>query len=68
MEGGKKMDKVVHFEIPYDDLKRVKEFYTKVFGWQINTLTEMHYNFVIRTEVDENNMAKKPGVVKKVYK
>jgi len=29
------MDKVVHFEIPFDDEGRAKAFYSEVFGWQI---------------------------------
>jgi predicted enzyme related to lactoylglutathione lyase len=31
------MDKVVHFEIPTDDLSRAKEFYGSVFGWDLQT-------------------------------
>jgi len=29
------MPTIVHFEIPTDDLKRAKEFYTDLFGWKI---------------------------------
>lgn len=29
------MDKVVHFEIPADDLNRAKQFYSSIFGWQL---------------------------------
>lgn len=29
------MDKVVHFEIPVDDLERAKKFYGSIFGWGI---------------------------------
>jgi len=28
------MGKVVHFEIPADDLERAKDFYGSVFGWK----------------------------------
>ena len=28
-------DRVVHFEIPVDDVARAAQFYTNVFGWQI---------------------------------
>jgi uncharacterized protein len=31
----KKMNRVVHFEISADDLKRAVEFYSKVFDWKI---------------------------------
>ncbi len=27
------MDRVVHFEIPYDDADRAKKFYQGIFGW-----------------------------------
>jgi hypothetical protein len=29
------MNRVVHFEIPADDVERAKGFYEKVFGWKI---------------------------------
>jgi len=32
------MPKVVHFEIPADDLDRAKAFYSAVFGWQLQTM------------------------------
>ena len=57
------MDKVVHFEIPYDDLERAKKFYSATFGWKINTMPEMHYNIVHTTEVDEKQMPKEKGAI-----
>lgn len=30
------MNKVVHFEIPADNLERAKKFYAEVFGWEIS--------------------------------
>ena len=32
------MDRVVHFEIPADDLERAKKFYSDNFGWKLNQL------------------------------
>ena len=32
------MGKVVHFEIPTDDLERAKTFYGSIFGWQLQTM------------------------------
>ena len=29
------MDKVVHFEIPADELERAQKFYKSIFGWDI---------------------------------
>jgi hypothetical protein len=35
------MDKVQHFEVPADDMRRAKEFYGEVFGW---TFEDAHAN------------------------
>jgi len=32
--GGFYMDKVVHFEIPVEELERAQKFYKSVFGWK----------------------------------
>jgi predicted enzyme related to lactoylglutathione lyase len=32
------MNKVVHFEIPADNLERAKKFYSDNFGWKVNQL------------------------------
>lgn len=54
---------VVHFEMPYKDGKRVVEFYSKAFGWQMNeTGPEMGAYITAGTaETDENRMVKNPG-------
>ena len=57
------MDKVVHFEIPYDDLERAKNFYKEAFSWNINTIPEMNYNIVHTVEVDEKFMPKEVGAI-----
>jgi predicted enzyme related to lactoylglutathione lyase len=57
------MDKIVHFEIPADDLSRAKKFYTTVFGWNMNEMPEMEYVMVGTTESDENGMPKQPGAI-----
>lgn len=60
-----KMDPVVHFEMPAKDKKRVSDFYSKVFGWKMQTLGPEMGNYVLAgtTEVDEKNMAKRPGAI-----
>jgi predicted enzyme related to lactoylglutathione lyase len=56
------MDRVGHFEIPFDDVDRASKFYQDVFGWQIMPApTEMPYHFAITTEVDEQMQPIKPG-------
>ncbi len=60
------MDKVVHFEIPVDDLSRAKGFYSSVFGWQIQTM-EMEggvpYTTLTTTPIDDKQMPTEPGAI-----
>jgi predicted enzyme related to lactoylglutathione lyase len=59
-----KMNPVVHFEMPYDDKKRMSDFYGKVFGWQAQMLgPEMgEYVVVSTTENDPvTHFPKEPG-------
>ncbi|HIH45315.1 MAG TPA: VOC family protein [Candidatus Methanoperedenaceae archaeon] len=57
------MDKVVHFEIPAENMDRAREFYSSVFGWKMDSVPGMEYVFIITTPVDENNMPKEPGSI-----
>lgn len=41
------MDRVVHFEIPADDLERAKKFYRENFGWRVNQLGPEMGNYVL---------------------
>jgi predicted enzyme related to lactoylglutathione lyase len=57
---------VVHFEMPYDDAKRVSTFYEKAFGWgmQIIPGEEMGNYITAQTaETDENRIVKTPGTI-----
>ena len=60
------MRKVVHFEIPADDIERAKNFYGSVFGWQLQTM-EMpggSYTVVMTTPVDETSqLPTEPGAI-----
>ena len=38
--------RVVHFEIPFDDGDRARQFYRDAFGWVINEIPEMRYSLV----------------------
>src|SRR5438477_530556 len=60
-----KMNPVVHFEMPAKDKKRVSEFYSQVFGWQMNQLGSEMGNYLLAqtTETDANNMVKTPGAI-----
>ncbi|MBA3431316.1 MAG: VOC family protein [Actinobacteria bacterium] len=58
------MDKVVHFEIPTDDLVRAKEFYGSIFGWELEDMQGgMPYTIVRTTPVDEQQMPTEPGAI-----
>ena len=57
------MGKVVHFEIPADDLPRAKKFYSTVFGWSTSEVPEMEYVMLGTAESDENGMPKQPGAI-----
>lgn len=60
-----KMNPVVHFEMPAKDKKRVSDFYSNVFGWQMTQLGPEMGNYLLAatTEVDENQMPKTPGAI-----
>jgi predicted enzyme related to lactoylglutathione lyase len=58
------MRKVVHFEIPADDVERAKRFYGSIFGWGLQDYPEMDYTFVVTTPVDETTqMPVEPGAI-----
>jgi predicted enzyme related to lactoylglutathione lyase len=57
------MDRVVHFEIPAEDVERAKTFYASVFGWEIEDVPEMDYTSVRTVPVDERFMPTEPGAI-----
>lgn len=58
------MNKVVHFEIPTDDLERSKLFYFSAFGWEMTDYPELNYVIAKTTEVDPETMTpKSPGAI-----
>jgi uncharacterized protein len=57
------MDKVVHFEIPADDVERAKKFYKTIFKWEIQGAPEMDYAIVRTAEVGEDMMPKERGAI-----
>jgi predicted enzyme related to lactoylglutathione lyase len=60
------MGKVVHFEIPADDIDRAKNFYGSIFGWDLQTVPMAggEYTTVITTPVDEQTrMPTEPGAI-----
>ena len=60
------MRKVVHFEVPADDLDRAKDFYGSVFGWNLQTVPMPggEYTVVMTTPVDEQTqLPTEPGAI-----
>jgi predicted enzyme related to lactoylglutathione lyase len=59
------MDKVVHFEIPADDVDRAKEFYGSIFGWDLQDqqMGAGTYTTVQTVPVDDRQVPKEPGVI-----
>lgn len=55
--------RVVHFELPADDVERAQAFYRDAFGWTINAMPEMSYTIVGTTPSDENGMPTEPGAI-----
>jgi uncharacterized protein len=50
------MGRIVHFEIPTDDVERSIEFYQHIFGWKIQKVEGMDYWLV------ETGNKEEPGV------
>jgi predicted enzyme related to lactoylglutathione lyase len=55
--------RVVHFEVPYDDADRARSFYADVFGWKIQPMPEMQYDFVTTGPVDDQGMPTEPAYI-----
>ncbi len=58
------MDKIVHFEIPFDDVDRVNKFYQEVFGWHTIPMPEMSYTVVHTGSTDDQSgMVREKGFI-----
>jgi len=57
------MDKVVHFEIPFDDKKRATGFYSKIFGWRLQDIPEMEYVMITAAKTDKKHMVAEKGAI-----
>jgi len=56
--------RVVHFELPADNLERAKTFYQKAFGWDISQFPGMEYHMVNTAEIDkQTQMPKAVGAI-----
>jgi uncharacterized protein len=60
------MSKVVHFEIPADDVDRAKDFYGSIFGWDLQTMQmgDGEYTVVTTTPIDQQTqLPTEPGAI-----
>ncbi|MEE9134684.1 MAG: VOC family protein [Nitrososphaerales archaeon] len=62
---------IVHFEIPADDVAKLKNFYGDLFGWKMEKVPgfeSMDYHMVTTVPVDENMKPLRRGVNGGIYK
>jgi len=60
---------VIHFEIPPNDVEKIKTFYTSLFGWKIEKVPGgMEYYVITTVPVDEKGNLLRPGVNGGLYK
>lgn len=61
----KKKNPVVHFEMPYENGKRMSNFYSSAFGWETNMLGEEMGNYILAStsEGDANGRPKEVGTI-----
>ncbi len=55
--------RVVHFEIPADDLGRAEDFYRAAFGWNLSSMPGMSYTLAGTTPTNEQGMPTIPGAI-----
>lgn len=51
---GKKIDPIIHFEMPAEDTQRIRAFYESAFGWQTHALGPEAGGFVVAFTMDSN--------------
>ncbi|MDQ4148806.1 MAG: VOC family protein [Actinomycetota bacterium] len=56
-------NRVVHFEIPADDVSRAQDFYRQTFGWDINEMQGAGYTLLGTAPSDEGGTPAEPGAI-----
>jgi hypothetical protein len=56
-------NRIVHFEVPYDDAERARAFYREAFGWNLMEMPELDYTIVATGPVDEQQLPSEPGFI-----
>lgn len=57
------MDKVVHFEIPYEKKDRAKDFYAKTFDWNFKDVQEMDYILAYTSKIGPDGKQAEVGAI-----
>lgn len=57
------MNRVVHFELPADNVERAQTFYREAFDWRMNSMPGMGYTMVGTSETDETGRPTQPGAI-----
>ena len=57
------MDKVVHFEIPFENKQRAMNFYAQSFGWQLQDMPEMNYVMANTVATGPDYRPTEPGAI-----
>ena len=57
------MDKVVHFEIPFENKQRAMSFYAQSFGWQLQDMPEMNYVMANTVATGPDYRPNEPGAI-----
>lgn len=55
--------RVVHFEIPFADGDRARDFYRDAFGWSLHGMPEMGYTLAMSGPVTDQGMPSEPGFI-----
>ncbi|MGD6850912.1 MAG: VOC family protein [Candidatus Bathyarchaeia archaeon] len=59
---------IIHFEIPANDVEKLKKFYTDLFDWKIEKTPIMEYYTISTVPMDEKGNLIRPGVNGGMYK
>jgi predicted enzyme related to lactoylglutathione lyase len=57
------VNKVVHFEIPFENKQRAMNFYTQSFGWQLQDMPEMNYVMANTVATGPDYRPTEPGAI-----
>jgi len=59
---------IIHFEIPANDVEKLKKFYVDLFGWKIDKVPNMNYNSIETVPTDEKGIPIRLGINGGLYK